>query len=74
MSPKEGSSTRHPNRGPLVGVYICSAVCLWPRTSDHYRKCKAIRFKGSSCCKHYTTYDFDKWNGMGQFNCLAMVA
>ncbi|KAK2407151.1 beta-D-xylosidase [Trifolium repens] len=57
----------------LVSIYVLQYVYGLEQVTT-IGSVKAISFKGSSCCKHYAAYDFDKWNGMGQFNCLAMVA
>ncbi|MCI23646.1 beta-D-xylosidase 5-like, partial [Trifolium medium] len=66
LAPKEGSSTRHPNRGEdhrSVSQYVLQYVYGLEHVTA-IGSVKAISFKGSSCCKHYTAYDFDKWNGM----------
>ncbi|XP_050238743.1 probable beta-D-xylosidase 2 [Mercurialis annua] len=66
--PRWGRGQETPGEDPLVtGVYAVSYV----RGLQGYDRNK---LKVAACCKHFTAYDLDNWNGVDRFHFNASVS
>ncbi|GAB4843038.1 Beta-D-xylosidase 1 [Ancistrocladus abbreviatus] len=66
--PRWGRGQETPGEDPMLsGRYAASYVRgLQENTAD--------RLKIAACCKHYTAYDLDNWNGMDRYHFNARVS
>ncbi|CAJ1875826.1 unnamed protein product [Sphenostylis stenocarpa] len=66
--PRWGRGQETPGEDPvLAGTYAASYVRGLQGTD-------ANRLKVAACCKHFTAYDLDNWNGMDRFHFNAQVS
>ncbi|KAF6156969.1 hypothetical protein GIB67_039730 [Kingdonia uniflora] len=66
--PRWGRGQETPGEDPVVaGKYAASYVRGLQGTDDN-------RLKVAACCKHYTAYDLDNWNGVDRFHFNAKVS
>ncbi|XVF72724.1 hypothetical protein PTKIN_Ptkin12aG0143200 [Pterospermum kingtungense] len=67
--PRWGRGQETPGEDPvLAGTYAASYVKGLQGTSN------GDRLKVAACCKHFTAYDLDKWNGVDRFHFNAKVS
>ena len=65
--PRWGRGQETPGEDPLLaGRYAASYVRGLQGTDPN-------RLKVAACCKHFTAYDLDNWNGMDRFHFNALV-
>ncbi|GLU16772.1 hypothetical protein SLE2022_331870 [Rubroshorea leprosula] len=65
--PRWGRGQETPGEDPMVaGVYAASYV-------RGLQGNKGDRLKVAACCKHFTAYDLDNWNGVDRFHFNAKV-
>ncbi|XP_017416078.1 probable beta-D-xylosidase 2 [Vigna angularis] len=66
--PRWGRGQETPGEDPvLAGIYAASYVRGLQGTHPN-------RLKVAACCKHFTAYDLDNWNGMDRFHFNAQVS
>ncbi|KAG5072976.1 hypothetical protein AAZX31_03G198500 [Glycine max] len=66
--PRWGRGQETPGEDPvLAGTYAASYVRGLQGTDGN-------RLKVAACCKHFTAYDLDNWNGMDRFHFNAQVS
>ncbi|KAJ9154582.1 hypothetical protein P3X46_027902 [Hevea brasiliensis] len=66
--PRWGRGQETPGEDPiLAGKYAASYV-------KGLQSMTGIRLKVAACCKHYTAYDLDNWNGVDRYHFNAMVS
>ncbi|TXG64130.1 hypothetical protein EZV62_011124 [Acer yangbiense] len=73
--PRWGRGQETPGEDPLVvSKYAVNYVRGLQEVSDTIgENSTSNRLKVSSCCKHYTAYDVDKWKGIDRFHFDAKV-
>lgn len=65
--PRWGRGQETPGEDPvLAGKYAANYVRGLQSTTG-------IRLKVAACCKHYTAYDLDNWNGVDRYHFNARV-
>jgi beta-glucosidase-like glycosyl hydrolase len=65
--PRWGRGQETPGEDPvLAGSYAASYVKGLQGTDGN-------RLKVAACCKHFTAYDIDNWNGVDRFHFNALV-
>lgn len=65
--PRWGRGQETPGEDPVIaGRYAASYVRGLQGTDGN-------RLKVAACCKHFTAYDLDKWNGVDRFHFNALV-
>lgn len=70
MDPRWGRILETPGEDPfIVGSYAFAYVrgLQDVEGTENYADLNSGPLKVSACCKHYTAYDLDKWNGMERF-------
>ncbi|KAA8538048.1 hypothetical protein F0562_027372 [Nyssa sinensis] len=72
--PRWGRGQETPGEDPLMtGKYSVSYVRGVQGDSFKGGKLKDGRLQASACCKHFTAYDLDSWNGVDRFGFDALV-
>ena len=70
--PRWGRGQETPGEDPAVaGKY--AAAYVRGLQQAHGGKSGHLRLKVAACCKHYTAYDLDNWNGVDRFHFNAKV-
>ncbi|GLU03345.1 hypothetical protein SLE2022_205480 [Rubroshorea leprosula] len=68
--PRWGRGQETPGEDPLV---VSKYAINYVRGLQEVTNSSNDRLKVSSCCKHYTAYDVDKWKGIDRFHFDAQV-
>ncbi|KAJ0795922.1 putative xylan 1,4-beta-xylosidase [Helianthus annuus] len=72
--PRWGRGQETPGEDPLVGgIYAISYVRGVQGDIFEGGGLKDGHLQASACCKHFTAYDLDHWNGVGRFSFDAKV-
>jgi len=70
--PRWGRGQETPGEDPVVaGKY--AAAYVRGLQQAYGGKSGYLKLKVAACCKHYTAYDLDKWNGVDRFHFNAKV-
>lgn len=73
--PRWGRGQETPGEDPLVtGKYAVSYVRGVQGDSFEGGLLKNGHLQASACCKHFTAYDLDRWNGFDRFSFDARVS
>ena len=65
-----GTRSKTPREDPLVASKY---VTYYVRGLQSTNGRNPNRLKVAACCKHYTAYDLDNWNGIDRFHFDAKV-
>ncbi|KAJ8899075.1 hypothetical protein K2173_010228 [Erythroxylum novogranatense] len=66
--PRWGRSQETPGEDPVVSATYAASYVRGLQGND------GDRLKVAACCKHYTAYDLDNWNGVDRFHFNAQVS
>lgn len=66
--PRWGRGQETPGEDPLVAGKYAASYVRGLQGSD------GNRLKVAACCKHFTAYDLDNWNGVDRFHFNAVVS
>ncbi|KAK1302487.1 hypothetical protein QJS10_CPB12g01310 [Acorus calamus] len=66
--PRWGRAQETPGEDPVLSSKYATGYVRGLQSADHPDKLKV-----AACCKHYTAYDLDNWNGIDRYHFNAMV-